>query len=231
MVVSRPKPRYNRPALLAKPWPHLYISGDAQTHPTHMPSVSVDLKSFEFGTKLVATFVVEHAQHVQRFILLPTVDSVDTSSGLLFYDDRDQLLGLSEYHGTIGPTDVEIDFTNGVSIRAKLKTPMDRQITVQVTAENTLHERKALKKVFKGRAGPFPVFSDGPMVGFESTHVYVDYLVGPSPFFWREFLFHILLAKSAEPRPPLSISTNPANGHGNSRENGILEPLHHEVRY
>lgn len=157
-----------------------------------MPTVEVNVKSFEYGTKLVLSFVAEHAQHVQRLILLPTVDSVECSCGELTYSDKDQLLNLGEYHGTIGRHKVAINFANGVRLRAELKTPMYRQMVVAVTEEDTSRERKALNQLFGHRMGHFPVLESGQKSGipleFEPTHVYVDYQLGPSPFFWRQSL-------------------------------------------
>jgi hypothetical protein len=150
-----------------------------------MPSVDVNLKAFEFGTKLVATFVVEQTQHVQRFMLLPTVDGIDTSSGKLIYATTDQLLELREYHGTIGPTKIALQFTGGVCIYATLKTPMDHQVIVKVTEHDTAQERKALEQLFGNRTSHLPMLDNGPKLQFKPVHVYVDYLLGPSPFFWR----------------------------------------------
>lgn len=154
-----------------------------------MPAVKVELKSFGYGTKLIATFAIEHAHHVQRLLLLPTTDGIETSSGELFYGDRGQLLGLSEYDGTIGPQDVVLDFPNGVCIRAKLRTPISSQVKVKVTKHDTVEWWESLERVYRmptdpcppsdpGHGGfpPFghspwsgPMFSDSPFPVFGSS--------------------------------------------------------------
>ena len=126
-----------------------------------MPAVKVELKSFGYGTKLIATFAIEHAYHVQRLLLLPTTDGIETSSGELFYGDRAQLLGLSEYDGTIGPQDVVLDFANGACIRAKLRTPTACQVNVKVTKHDTMEWWESLKRVYRMPTVPGPPLNSG----------------------------------------------------------------------
>ncbi|TEB26945.1 hypothetical protein FA13DRAFT_1712931 [Coprinellus micaceus] len=155
-----------------------------------MPAVKVELKSFKYRTKLIATFAIEHAQHVQQLLLLPMTDGIKTSSGELFYSDRGQLLGLSEYDGTIGPQGVILNFANGVCIRAKRRTPISFQVNVKITKHDTMEWLESLERIYRmptdpsppsdpGHEGflPFghspwsgPMFSDSPFPMFGSSH-------------------------------------------------------------